>query len=66
MKKACTFALAVFLCAALVASVPGTARAAAKPYIFGLLLVGPYNDKGYSQAHFEGASTWKRQCPARR
>lgn len=27
---------------------------AAKPYIFGLLLVGPYNDRGYSQAHYEG------------
>jgi simple sugar transport system substrate-binding protein len=25
-----------------------------KPFIFGLLLVGPYNDHGWSQAHFEG------------
>jgi len=63
MKKACTFALAVFLCAALVASVPGTARAAAKPYIFGLLLVGPYNDKGYSQAHFEGGQYVEKTVP---
>jgi len=28
--------------------------AAEKPFIFGLLLVGPYNDRGYSQAHYEG------------
>jgi len=63
MKKACTFALAVFLCAALVASVPGTARAAAKPYIFGLLLVGPYNDKGDSQAHFEGGQYVEKTVP---
>ena len=27
---------------------------AGKPFTFGLLLVGPYNDHGYSQAHFEG------------
>jgi simple sugar transport system substrate-binding protein len=27
---------------------------AEKPFIFGLLLVGPYNDHGWSQAHFEG------------
>ena len=32
----------------------GTALGAQKPFIFGLLLVGPYNDHGYSQAHFEG------------
>ncbi len=25
-----------------------------KPYIFGMLMVGPYNDKGWSQAHYEG------------
>jgi simple sugar transport system substrate-binding protein len=30
------------------------AIAAEKPFIFGLLLVGPYNDRGYSQAHYEG------------
>jgi simple sugar transport system substrate-binding protein len=27
--------------------------APAEEFIFGLLLVGPYNDKGYSQAHYE-------------
>ncbi|MBC2695363.1 MAG: BMP family ABC transporter substrate-binding protein [Desulfobacteraceae bacterium] len=32
----------------------GKAFGAAKPYIFGLLLVGPYNDRGYSQSHYEG------------
>jgi simple sugar transport system substrate-binding protein len=31
-----------------------SAHAAFKPYVFGLLLVGPYNDHGYSQAHYEG------------
>jgi simple sugar transport system ATP-binding protein len=35
----------------------GTATVAAadeKPFIFGLLLVGPYNDHGWSQTHYEG------------
>jgi simple sugar transport system ATP-binding protein len=35
----------------------GTATGAAadeKPFIFGLLLVGPYNDHGWSQTHYEG------------
>jgi len=33
----------------------GTGAAAdEKPFIFGLLLVGPYNDHGWSQTHYEG------------
>jgi len=24
-----------------------------KPFTFGLLLVGPYNDRGWSQAHYD-------------
>ncbi len=26
----------------------------AEQFVFGMLLVGPYNDRGYSQAHYEG------------
>src|SRR3990172_6134934 len=26
---------------------------AAEPFIFGMLLVGPYNDHGWSQAHYD-------------
>jgi simple sugar transport system substrate-binding protein len=33
---------------------PANSIAAAKPFIFGLLLVGPHNDQGLSQAHYEG------------
>jgi len=39
-----------------VAGIMGTAivcESAEKPFIFGLLLVGPYNDHGWSQAHYE-------------
>lgn len=33
---------------------PTHLSAAAKPFVFGLLLVGPHNDHGLSQAHYEG------------
>lgn len=41
----------------------GTAQAADKPFIFGLLLVGPYNDHGYSQAHYEGGKYVEKTVP---
>jgi simple sugar transport system substrate-binding protein len=34
-------------------AIPGSAFGADKPFTFGLLLVGPYNDHGWSQAHFD-------------
>ena len=34
-----------------------------KPNIFGLLLVGPYNDHGWSQAHYEGAKYVEKMVP---
>ncbi len=34
-----------------------------KPYIFGLLLVGPYNDRGYSQAHYDGGKYVEKMIP---
>ena len=33
---------------------PPNSIAAAKPFVFGLLLVGPHDDQGVSQAHYEG------------
>ena len=33
---------------------PANAIAAAKPFVFGLLLVGPHDDQGSNQAHYEG------------
>ncbi len=32
-----------------------------KPFIFGLLLVGPYNDHGWSQAHFEAGEALQKE-----
>jgi simple sugar transport system substrate-binding protein len=63
MKKALASILTVFLFMAMAVIPFGTAHAAAKPYIFGLLLVGPYNDKGYSQAHYEGGQYVEKNVP---
>jgi simple sugar transport system substrate-binding protein len=37
--------------------------AAEKPNIFGLLLVGPYNDHGWSQAHYDGGKYVEKMMP---
>ena len=34
-----------------------------KPFVFGMLLVGPYNDHGWSQAHFEGGQAVEKAIP---
>ena len=34
-----------------------------KPFIFGLLLVGPYNDHGWSQAHYEAGKYVEKTVP---
>jgi simple sugar transport system substrate-binding protein len=35
-------------------------------YVFGMLLVGPYNDHGWSQAHYEGAKYAESKIPGTR
>jgi simple sugar transport system substrate-binding protein len=37
--------------------------AAEEPNIFGLLLVGPYNDHGWSQAHYDGGKYVEKMVP---
>lgn len=49
--------------AALLCCLAATALAADKPLTFGLLLVGPANDKGYSQAQFEGGKYVEEHLP---
>ncbi len=43
---------------------PGPARAA--EFRFGLLLVGPYNDRGWSQAHYEAGRRIEEKMPGTR
>jgi len=42
---------------------PNPAAAANKPFTFGLLLVGPSNDRGWSQAHFEAGHYVEKKIP---
>jgi len=42
---------------------PGTVLGADNTYTFGLLLVGPYNDHGWSQAHFDGGKYLEKMIP---
>jgi simple sugar transport system substrate-binding protein len=42
---------------------PGPSAAADKPFTFGLLLVGPYNDHGWSQAHYEAGKYVEKTVP---
>ena len=47
-------------------STGAAAYSADNPLVFGLLLVGPYNDHGYSQAHFEGGQYVEKNLPGTR
>ncbi len=51
------------LCMACVLAVVFVTPAAAEDFTFGLLMVGPYNDHGYSQASFEGGKYVEEKIP---
>lgn len=55
-------ALAVLVLAVLAIPSASLAKEAAK-LKFGLLLVGPYNDRGWSQAHYEGGKYVEQKFP---
>jgi simple sugar transport system substrate-binding protein len=42
---------------------PVVAAATGKPFNFGMLLVGPYNDRGWSQAHYEAGHYVEEKIP---
>ncbi len=42
---------------------PSYAKSKNKDFIFGMLLVGPYNDRGWSQAHYEGGKYIEEKVP---
>lgn len=55
LKKFVVGMSVVCLVLSLMALMPSEINAATKKlYVFGMLMVGPYNDHGWSQAHFEG------------
>lgn len=55
-----------FAAAASAAFAASAAPGAGSPLVFGLLLVGPYNDKGYSQAQYEGGRYVEEKLPGAR
>ncbi len=62
-KRLVGIGLAAVLCFTVTLSLPGAAAAAEKPFVFGLLMVGPYNDHGWSQAHFEAGKYVEKMIP---
>ena len=56
------FLIALLLGALLVVN-PVHAQTTNKPFIFGLLLVGPYNDHGWSQAHYDAGLYVEKKVP---
>ncbi|VEN74860.1 BMP family ABC transporter substrate-binding protein [Candidatus Desulfarcum epimagneticum] len=59
------FAVAVALSMLMMAPAHSV-RAAEKEWVFGLLLVGPRNDRGWSQAHFEAGKYVEKKIPGTR
>ena len=63
IKKVITGMMVLGFLFSLLALSPAQALAAQKPFIFGLLLVGPSNDRGWSQAHFEAGHYVEKNIP---
>ena len=63
IKKAICGIAVICLAVCLSPSNSGSVFAAEKPFTFGLLLVGPYNDHGWSQAHFDGGRYVEEKIP---
>src|SRR5690349_15106828 len=60
MKKPFFFGCLV---AALLALTLAPALAQDEPFVFGLVLIGPQNDHGWSQAHYEGGQYAEAHVP---
>ena len=64
MAKKIVVAFAIVCLFVTISSVaPESAFGSDKPLLFGLLLVGPYNDHGWSQAHFEAGKYVEEKIP---
>ncbi|MBW1841274.1 MAG: BMP family ABC transporter substrate-binding protein [Deltaproteobacteria bacterium] len=63
MKKGVMGVLIVCLFISMSFIIPGAATGTEKTFTFGLLLVGPYNDHGWSQAHFDGGKYVEKMIP---
>ena len=62
-KKTIWVLYATFICLCLVFAGPTDAPAGEKDFTFGILMVGPYNDRGWSQAHYEAGHYVEQKVP---
>jgi simple sugar transport system substrate-binding protein len=62
-KKAIEVLCAAFICLCVVFAGPANAPAGEKGFTFGILMVGPYNDRGWSQAHYEAGHYVEQKVP---
>ena len=63
IRKFCWICCALSFCLLLTFTVPGGSLAAQNDFVFGMLLVGPYNDRGWSQAHYEAGRYVEEKVP---
>lgn len=62
---AMAFVLVLAACGPAAPAVPTETEAPAEEFVFGMLLVGPYNDHGWSQAHYEAGQYVEEKLGAR-
>jgi len=63
LKKLIWGLLVISFLVPLTLTTPKPALGADEPMVFGLLLVGPYNDHGWSQAHYDGGKYVEKHVP---
>ena len=63
MKKTICGLATICVVFAFILATDAAVLAAEKPNTFGLLLVGPYNDHGWSQAHYDGGKYVEKMMP---
>ena len=62
-KKPLSIVCGVLLAVSMALLSPVSAMAIDKQFVFGMLLVGPYNDHGWSQAHYDAGRYMEEKVP---
>jgi simple sugar transport system substrate-binding protein len=62
-KKPLSIVSGILLAVSLALLSPISAMATDKQFVFGMLLVGPYNDHGWSQAHYDAGHYMEEKVP---
>ena len=62
-KKPLSIVSGILLAVSVALVSPVSAMAIDKPFVFGMLLVGPYNDHGWSQAHYDAGRYMEEKVP---